>query len=230
MRLSAPVARTFTTWSGDWESSKGANQFRHTAHPGAVAPIHRVIAARAGRAVIRGQQQHHGHDLLDALAVRSQAAQYAISGGVPDTRDSRSPPPTGAARDPDPGGQLERSREMRGAARRRARRDDRGVHRHAAAGRDPAHGRGSSAYDRFYGDPAVRPNPNLAPLTSPPFYAIPIQPGDIGTNGGLRTSEHAQVIDERALPIAGLYATGNTTASVMGHSYPGARVPPLGRR
>jgi len=94
--------------------------------------------------------------------------------------------------------------------------------RHAAAGRDPVHGRGSSAYDRFYGDPAVCPNPNLAPLVSPPFYAIPIQPGDIGTNGGLRTNEHAQVIDERALPIAGLYATGNTTASMMGHSYPGA--------
>ena len=81
---------------------------------------------------------------------------------------------------------------------------------------------GGSAYDRFYGDPKVRPNPNLAPLATPPFYAIPIQPGDIGTNGGLRTNEHAQVLDERALPIAGLYATGNTTASVMGHSYPGA--------
>ena len=94
--------------------------------------------------------------------------------------------------------------------------------RHAAAGRDPAYGRGSSAYDRFYGDPMVRPNPNLAPLATPPFYAIPIQPGDIGTNGGLKINEHAQVIDERALPIAGLYATGNTTASVMGHSYPGA--------
>jgi 3-oxosteroid 1-dehydrogenase len=94
--------------------------------------------------------------------------------------------------------------------------------RHAAAGRDPAYGRGGGAYDRFYGDPKMRPNPNLAPLATPPFYAIPIQPGDIGTNGGLRTNEHAQVIDERAVPIAGLYATGNTTASVMGHSYPGA--------
>ena len=94
--------------------------------------------------------------------------------------------------------------------------------RHAVSGRDPAYGRGGSAYDRFYGDPKVRPNPNLAPLATPPYYAIPIQPGDIGTNGGLRTNEHAQVLDERALPIAGLYATGNTTASVMGHSYPGA--------
>ncbi len=69
--------------------------------------------------------------------------------------------------------------------------------RNAVAGRDPAYGRGGSAYDRFYGDPEVRPNPNLAPLATPPYYAIPIQPGDIGTNGGLRTNEHAQVLDER---------------------------------
>ena len=111
---------------------------------------------------------------------------------------------------------------MQGCRRRRSNETIEEFNRHAAAGRDPAYGRGSSAYDRFYGDPKVRPNPNLAPLTTPPFYAIPIQPGDIGTNGGLRTNEHAQVMDERALPIAGLYATGNTTASMMGHSYPGA--------
>jgi 3-oxosteroid 1-dehydrogenase len=93
---------------------------------------------------------------------------------------------------------------------------------HAAAGVDPLFGRGSSAYDRFYGDPKVQPNPNLAPLATPPYYAIPIVAGDIGTNGGLRTNEHAQVLSEAGEPIPGLYATGNTTASVMGHSYPGA--------
>lgn len=94
--------------------------------------------------------------------------------------------------------------------------------RHALTGKDPAFGRGDSAYDRFYGDPKVAPNPNLAPLATPPFYAIPIYPGDIGTNGGLQTNEHAQVLDEYGQAIPGLYATGNTTASVMGHSYPGA--------
>jgi 3-oxosteroid 1-dehydrogenase len=93
---------------------------------------------------------------------------------------------------------------------------------HAASGVDPLFGRGSSAYDRFYGDPKVAPNPNLAPLATPPFYAIPIVAGDIGTNGGLRTNQHAQVLSEAGDPIPGLYATGNTTASVMGHSYPGA--------
>jgi 3-oxosteroid 1-dehydrogenase len=93
---------------------------------------------------------------------------------------------------------------------------------HAKLGTDPVFGRGSTAYDRFYGDPKVGPNPNLAPLLTPPFFAIPIIAGDIGTNGGLSTNEHAQVLSREATPIPGLYATGNTTASVMGHSYPGA--------
>jgi 3-oxosteroid 1-dehydrogenase len=94
--------------------------------------------------------------------------------------------------------------------------------RHAEQGRDPEFGRGDSAYDRFYGDPKVHPNPNLGPLATPPFYALPIIPGDIGTNGGLLCNEHAQVLDRNHQPIRGLYATGNTTASVMGHAYPGA--------
>jgi 3-oxosteroid 1-dehydrogenase len=92
----------------------------------------------------------------------------------------------------------------------------------ATRGRDREFARGDSAYDRYYGDPKVTPNPNLGPLQRPPFYAMPIYPGDIGTNGGLATNEHAQVLDEKHDPIPGLYAVGNTAASVMGHSYPGA--------
>ncbi|WP_380876687.1 3-oxosteroid 1-dehydrogenase [Sphingomonas sp. DBB INV C78] len=92
----------------------------------------------------------------------------------------------------------------------------------ARNGADPEFGRGDSAYDRFYGDPKVTPNPTLAPLDRPPFYAVPIVPGDIGTNGGLVTDADARVLDSSGEPIRGLYATGNVTASVMGHSYPGA--------
>lgn len=89
-------------------------------------------------------------------------------------------------------------------------------------GIDPDFGRGHQPYDRFYGDPKVTPNPNLLPLERAPFYALPIYPGDIGTNGGLVTDANAQVLDADGAPIAGLYAIGNTAASVMGPSYPGA--------
>jgi 3-oxosteroid 1-dehydrogenase len=92
----------------------------------------------------------------------------------------------------------------------------------AREGRDPQFGRGDAAYDRYYGDPKVTPNPNLAPIEQAPFYAFPIHSGDIGTNGGLVIDERAQVLDNNGQPIPGLYATGNCTASVMGGAYPGA--------
>ena len=93
---------------------------------------------------------------------------------------------------------------------------------HARAGRDEDFRRGDSAYDRYYGDPRVRPNPNLAPLASPPYYAAKIVPGDLGTKGGLRTDARARVLRADGTPITGLYAAGNASASVMGHSYAGA--------
>jgi 3-oxosteroid 1-dehydrogenase len=92
----------------------------------------------------------------------------------------------------------------------------------AVAGRDEEFGRGESAYDRYYGDPRCRPNPNLAPLIRPPFYAVKIVPGDLGTKGGLRTDGCARVLREDGTVIAGLYAAGNASASVMGRSYAGA--------
>lgn len=94
--------------------------------------------------------------------------------------------------------------------------------RHALDGRDPDYGRGNSAYDRMYGDPRVDPNPTLRALDEAPFYALPIYAGDIGTCSGLATDTHARVLDESGHPIEGLYAAGNTAASVMGGSYPGA--------
>ncbi|HTW04456.1 MAG TPA: 3-oxosteroid 1-dehydrogenase [Streptosporangiaceae bacterium] len=92
----------------------------------------------------------------------------------------------------------------------------------AGSGIDEDFGRGSSAYDRYYSDPRCRPNPNLAPLDRPPFYAAKIVPGDLGTKGGLRTDERARVLRPDGTVIAGLYAAGNASASVMGHSYAGA--------
>ena len=92
----------------------------------------------------------------------------------------------------------------------------------AEAGADEDFRRGGSAYDRYYGDPRRRPNPNLAPLARPPFYAARIVPGDLGTKGGLRTDERARVLRADGTVIPGLYAAGNASASVMGHSYAGA--------
>ncbi len=91
-----------------------------------------------------------------------------------------------------------------------------------SSGVDADFARGGRAFDRCHGDPTVRPNPNLGSIERPPFFAVPMYPGDVGTAGGLVCDEYARVLREDASPIAGLYATGNTTASVMGRSYPGA--------
>jgi 3-oxosteroid 1-dehydrogenase len=94
----------------------------------------------------------------------------------------------------------------------------------AAKGEDPDFHRGEATYDKMYGDPRVTPNPCLRPLTNGPFYAMPIYPGDIGTNGGLLTDDKARVVAKNGKPIGGLYAIGNNAASAMGESYPGAGV------
>jgi 3-oxosteroid 1-dehydrogenase len=94
--------------------------------------------------------------------------------------------------------------------------------RHAREGKDPEFLRGDDPYDCYYGDPKVKPNPTLRALDKGPFYACPCYPGDIGTNGGLVINENAQVVNQAGEPIPGLYAAGNTTASVMGYSYPAA--------
>ena len=92
----------------------------------------------------------------------------------------------------------------------------------ARSGTDEDFARGGNAFDRYYGDSNVSPNPCLAPLEKGPFYAMPMYAGDIGTKGGLLTNEQAQVLNESGQPIAGLYAIGNTSSSVMGTTYPGA--------
>lgn len=94
--------------------------------------------------------------------------------------------------------------------------------RFARAGVDEDFRRGDSAYDRYYGDPTVKPNPCLAPIEKPPFYAVQMVPGDLGTKGGLVIDEHARVLGADGAPIPGLYAAGNNSASVMGNTYPGA--------
>src|SRR5688572_10016986 len=92
----------------------------------------------------------------------------------------------------------------------------------ARKGEDEDFHRGESVYDRYYGDPRITPNPCLAPIDKPPFYAVEMVPGDIGTKGGLVTDAHARVLRADGTVIEGLYAAGNNSASVMGRSYAGA--------
>jgi 3-oxosteroid 1-dehydrogenase len=98
----------------------------------------------------------------------------------------------------------------------------------ARNGKDPEFGRGDSGYDRYYGDPTVKPNPCLSPIDHGPFYAITMVPGDLGTKGGLRTDVHGRVLRTDGSVIEGLYAAGNVSSPVMGHTYagPGATIGP----
>ncbi|MEO1268266.1 MAG: FAD-binding protein, partial [Myxococcota bacterium] len=64
--------------------------------------------------------------------------------------------------------------------------------------------------------------PNLGRLERPPFFAVELRPGTIGTKGGPRTDTQARVLHIDGSPIPGLYAAGNVMASVMGPGYPGA--------
>ncbi|QQX89151.1 FAD-dependent oxidoreductase (plasmid) [Cupriavidus necator] len=96
------------------------------------------------------------------------------------------------------------------------------MNRYAATGVDEEFGKGDNVFDTYYADPQVGPNPCLAPVVNAPFYAVRIDAGDIGTKGGLVTDASARVLLEDSSPIPGLFAIGNTSASVMGASYPGA--------
>ena len=53
-------------------------------------------------------------------------------------------------------------------------------------------------------------------------------PGDLGTKGGVRTDERGRVQRADGTVIDGLYAAGNVSAPVMGHTYagPGATIGP----
>ena len=76
--------------------------------------------------------------------------------------------------------------------------------------------------DSYYADAKVIPNPSLAPIDRGPFYAFKIEAGDLDTKGGIVCDEWARVCDNNGRVIEGLFGAGNTTAAVMGDTYPGA--------
>jgi 3-oxosteroid 1-dehydrogenase len=90
----------------------------------------------------------------------------------------------------------------------------------ADRGVDEDFGRGETAFARFLGDPIAK-YPNLRAIDKPPYYAVQLYPGDLGTKGGLAVDESSRVLREDGSIIEGLYACGNCSASVMGSIYPG---------
>ncbi len=90
----------------------------------------------------------------------------------------------------------------------------------ARAGVDEDFHRGESAYDRYYADPAIKPNPCLAPIDEAPFYAMRIEAGDFGTLGGLDTDTNGRVKCEAGGVFEGLFAVGNSSAAIL-PTYPG---------
>ncbi len=91
---------------------------------------------------------------------------------------------------------------------------------YAKTGVDVDFQRGDNAYDRYYADPRIKPNPCLAPIDKAPFYAMRVDPGDFGTQGGMVINANAQVTAQDGSVLPGLYAVGNCSAPTL-PCYPG---------
>jgi 3-oxosteroid 1-dehydrogenase len=91
-------------------------------------------------------------------------------------------------------------------------------------GVDEDFGRGADEYDTFFAS-GEGPNKALVPVDRPPFYAARFVLSDLGTKGGLVTDARGRVLRDDGTVIGGLYATGNSSASVVGPVYPGPGAP-----
>ncbi|MFO7163685.1 MAG: FAD-dependent oxidoreductase [Mycolicibacterium hassiacum] len=89
---------------------------------------------------------------------------------------------------------------------------------------DPDFGRGSSAYDGYWGDTTAPTTAakTLGPIDTPPYYAVPVYIGAMGTKGGPRTDRDGRVLHVSGSVIPGLYAAGNAMAGPTGKAYGGA--------
>jgi succinate dehydrogenase/fumarate reductase flavoprotein subunit len=81
-----------------------------------------------------------------------------------------------------------------------------------------------SPYNRYQGDPERKPNPCVAPIEKPPFYAVEVVPGSFGSLFGFATDGGARVLTEEGIAIPGLYAAGADAASIMGGFYPAGEI------
>ena len=81
--------------------------------------------------------------------------------------------------------------------------------------------RGTARHDRYHGD-TESGHPNLGKIGRPPFYAVPIALGNLGTKGGIKTDVEGRVVRMDGTPMPRVFACGNAAASWMGPGYPGA--------
>lgn len=91
----------------------------------------------------------------------------------------------------------------------------------ARSGVDTRFARGSTWFHHFKGDAKHKPNPNLAPLDTGPYYAVKIGVGDLGTYAGLAVNARSEVLTDEGAAVPGLYAVGTAAVSVFGGAYPG---------
>ena len=95
--------------------------------------------------------------------------------------------------------------------------------RHAVAGHDPVFRRGETLYSWSKGDRSQEGVfRTLGPIDTPPYYAVRLHAGTIGTRGGPLVDVDARVLDAWGEAIPGLFAAGNVAASPTGLLYPGA--------
>jgi len=90
-----------------------------------------------------------------------------------------------------------------------------------AAGSDADHHRGTMRFEAHMTGHPPSPTQILAPVAHPPFYAIELRNGTIGTSGGVLVDGDGRVRGYRQDVIPGLYAAGNAAASIFGPAYPG---------
>lgn len=94
----------------------------------------------------------------------------------------------------------------------------------AEQGEDTDFRRGEDPYGRFFLG-ASTPQQCLRPVGGDRLHAVRLVLGDLGTKGGAVIDVNGAVVDIEGRPIAGLYAAGNSSASVSGEAYPGPGVP-----
>src|SRR3546814_11066830 len=86
------------------------------------------------------------------------------------------------------------------------------MNEYAKTGVDPEFHKGETALARYYSDQSVKPNTCLGSIIKPPFYAVKLEAGDIGTQGGRVTDPQARVLPKASSALEAVYATGNNSA------------------